>query len=142
MDRKRYIETQQQLLEIARSVRALPLDEMVSAIRITEEIAPIADPAAWRSAAKNLGMIRRLAESALAFKASFPDVGAVLEGALDATLGRDLPGAGFALERPIAPAAHHGDEERGPGDTLDGSHLRTRAGARAYPPPATTTRAQ
>jgi hypothetical protein len=109
---------------------------MIQAISITEAIAPIADPVAWRAGSKNLAMIRELAEGALVFKRSFPDVAAVIEGALDAELGRDMPGAGFARERaarPTMPPPTDSPEATGPGASLVPPEGLRRAGAKAFP---------
>ncbi len=152
MDREKYLKTQKRLLELARDLAELEVSPFLEAIRTAEVVAPILDPTAFRHGATNLGIIKRLAEAALAFQRAYPAPETVLEGALEAQSYRPAPppGSGFVgsfASRPLAAGdddeGEHEvdrairqslDEERRLNDPQTPPAPQTRrAGARAFP---------
>lgn len=91
IDRKTYLDTQRKLLELSREIRELPLEDMLEAIETCEAMAPVLDPTAFRHGNKNLAIVKRLVNGALAFKFSLPDVATILEGAAAAEGYQPVP---------------------------------------------------
>lgn len=155
MDRQRYLDTQRRLLSLARQMYELDVEPFLEAIESAEAIAPIIDPTAFRHGARNLSIIKQLAEAAVAFKRAYPAPETVIEAALNAQSYRpdDQPGESivgrFGHEvppppAPLAPVDQVGDEEDAPPverPPLDPRLTRERAGARAYPLPSDQTTA-
>lgn len=65
ISREDYIDTQRKLLEIATEVAALPVEEFVEAAALMEGLGV---------GGRHAGYVRRIAEGALAFKRTYPDL--------------------------------------------------------------------
>jgi hypothetical protein len=72
--RDEYEATQALLLSCAQMVRLLPLDKFLRTIEKSDAITPLIDPTLWQKAHKNLYAIKKMAQGALAFQNSLPQV--------------------------------------------------------------------
>ncbi len=142
MEKEKYLATQTRLLKLARLMHDLELTPFLDAIRTTEAVAPLIDPTAFKHGAKNLAMIKRLAEAAVVFQAAYPAPESVIEAALDAQAYRPATPAPATFAQNIAneiddeidAAIRAGLAE----DRLPPLPTR-RAGGRAFPDERTTT---
>lgn len=83
MKASKYMETQNQLINIGRALDTLDLDGFLRSISKAEALAPMLDPTMYRKAQANLQGLKRLAESLRPAQTAFAELrGAVLETAV------------------------------------------------------------
>ena len=84
MDKVKYQETQNTILEVGKKIRFLRLDLFVDAINEAEAVAPMVDPTMYRAAMKNLKIVKNMAEGLMEFQNNLPEVSSILDGLIDA----------------------------------------------------------
>lgn len=84
MDKKKYHETQNKILEIGKAARYLRLDEFIDQINVAEAVAPMTDPAMYQAAYKNLQIVKKMARALIEFQNSLPDERDILDGLMAA----------------------------------------------------------
>ena len=75
MDKETYAATQQILLDIARKVVLLQLDDFLAAIERADTLGPILDPTLYRAGVGSMMKIERIASACRAFQREIHAVG-------------------------------------------------------------------
>jgi len=84
MDRETYQKTYKKILEAAKEIRFLKLDEFVDAINMAQAVGPMADPTMYRASMKNMEMLKKMAQGLIDFQNSLPENREIIDGAIDA----------------------------------------------------------
>lgn len=102
MDSKELRRVQDGLIDAAKEIAALPLEELSRQLEKADNIGPFVDPTWWRAKSPDLGRLRKILEPALALKRAMVGVrdGVMEELAKDPKLMMEaLKKEGARLER-------------------------------------------